>query len=81
MADLPRGQVGEGCTMKKLARLLLGLGVILLWASSAQAHCDALDGPVATAAVKALETRNLNLILPYAAADGIGRARRRPTPA
>jgi hypothetical protein len=42
----------------------------LAWAPmSAQAHCDAVDGPVATAAVKALDTRNVNLILPFAPAQ------------
>jgi len=29
-------------------------------------HCDTLDGPVVTAATRALETGNVNLILPYA---------------
>ena len=29
-------------------------------------HCDTMDGPVVTAAKKALDTGNLNLILPYA---------------
>jgi hypothetical protein len=36
---------------------------------SAQAHCDAVDGPVATAAAKALDTRNVNLMLPFAPAQ------------
>lgn len=66
MADSPRGQVGEECTMKNLAALLLALGVVLLWSSSVGAHCDALDGPVARAALRALETKNVNLILAYA---------------
>jgi hypothetical protein len=35
---------------------------------SAEAHCDAADGPVATAALSALDTRNVNLILPFAPA-------------
>lgn len=29
-------------------------------------HCDTMDGLVVNAARKALETRNVNLILPYA---------------
>lgn len=29
-------------------------------------HCDTLDGPVVQAAVKALETGNVNLVLPFA---------------
>ncbi len=35
----------------------------------AQAHCDGIDGPVATAAASALETGNVNLALPYAPAE------------
>ena len=34
----------------------------------ARAHCDSEDGPVAKAVQKALETGNLNLVLPYAPA-------------
>jgi hypothetical protein len=33
-------------------------------------HCDTLDGPVVTAAKKSLESRNVNLILPYVPKDG-----------
>jgi Family of unknown function (DUF6448) len=51
--------------MKRLMSLLL-LGGLSLWPLSAPAHCDAVDGPVATAAIKALDTKNVNLILPYA---------------
>jgi hypothetical protein len=46
--------------------ILMLLGDLALWPLSAQAHCDAVDGPVATAAIKALDTKNINLILPYA---------------
>jgi hypothetical protein len=35
----------------------------------ARAHCDAIDGPVASAAVRALDQRNVNLVLPYVAAE------------
>jgi hypothetical protein len=28
-------------------------------------HCDTLDGPIVTAARKALESGNVNLILPF----------------
>lgn len=55
--------------MKKILVLpgfLIGLALAPM---SAQAHCDAVDGPVATAAIKALDTRNVNLILPYAPAQ------------
>lgn len=32
----------------------------------ALAHCDSVDGPVAQAVAKALDTGNINLVLPYA---------------
>jgi hypothetical protein len=54
--------------MKRLWTLML-LGGVVLWPLGVDAHCDAVDGPVATAALKALETRNVNLILPYAPAE------------
>jgi hypothetical protein len=41
---------------------------LLLGAQSAQAHCDSLDGPVAGAVRKALETGNVNPVLAYAPA-------------
>jgi hypothetical protein len=46
----------------------LGLFGALVFAQTANAHCDAEDGPVATAALKALDTKNVNLILSYAPA-------------
>lgn len=33
-------------------------------------HCDSMDGPVVKAAIKALEARNVNFILPYVPKDG-----------
>ncbi len=42
------------------AALSLGL---LLGSSTAFAHCDTLDGPVVSAARKALDTNNVNLVL------------------
>lgn len=39
--------------------------VIALSASSAWAHCDGLDGPVVLSAQKALETGNVDLVLPW----------------
>jgi hypothetical protein len=33
-------------------------------------HCDSLDGPVVTAARRALEAANVDLVLPYVHADG-----------
>lgn len=38
-------------------------------AMTAEAHCDGVDGPVATAAQRAIETGNVNLALPYAPAS------------
>jgi hypothetical protein len=55
--------------MKKLLTLAIILGGLTLAPLAAQAHCDSADGPVATAAVKALDTKNVNLILPYAPAE------------
>lgn len=47
--------------------------VIVFWmlgsAAPARAHCDGVDGPVATAAQRAIETGNVNLALPYAPAS------------
>jgi len=41
----------------------LSVSVMLLTASSVLAHCDGMDGPVVKAARKALEARNVNLVL------------------
>lgn len=51
-------------------KMLIAIGAawLLFGAQSAQAHCDALDGPVAKAAQKALENGNVNLVLAYAPA-------------
>lgn len=54
--------------MRKLFAVSAVLGGLVLVPFSAQAHCDTLDGPVAEAAYKALETGNVNLVLPYAPA-------------
>ncbi len=37
-------------------------GIALVWAIG---HCDGMDGPVVTLARKALEARNVNLVLPW----------------
>jgi hypothetical protein len=39
-------------------------------------HCDAIDGPVVRAALKALEAEDLNIILPYVKKDGEAEIRR-----
>lgn len=33
-------------------------------------HCDAMDGPVVKAAIRALEARNVDLVLPFVKEDG-----------
>lgn len=42
---------------------VVAAAVALAWGSTAQAHCDTLDGPVVTEARKALDTGNVNLVL------------------
>ena len=51
--------------IKLLAASVLAAG-LLFGSQGAQAHCDSVDGPVAKAALAALETGNVNLALPYA---------------
>lgn len=51
--------------IKLLAASVLAAG-LLFGTQSAQAHCDSIDGPVAKAALAALDTGNVNLALPYA---------------
>ena len=41
-------------------------GLLLVWAIG---HCDGMDGPVVMLAKKALETGNLNLVLPWVRAE------------
>ena len=59
---------------KSTLTILVLLAGLLLWPQGALAHCDAADGPVATAALKALDTKNVNLVLPYAPAVRLHRA-------
>ena len=56
--------------MHSFRNLVLGSAVAgaLALAVPAAAHCDGEDGPVATAALRALETGNVSLALPYAPA-------------
>lgn len=54
--------------MRKLLVVSALLGGLLLAPVSARAHCDAIDGPVTNVAAKALETGNVNAVLPYAPA-------------
>jgi len=57
-----------------MTRWLATTGALMLILSplSAWAHCDAADGPVANAAVKALDAKNVNLVLPYVTAEAEG---------
>jgi hypothetical protein len=51
---------------------MLAIAIVVVLAmlpATALAHCDAADGPVATAAVRALDAKNVNLVLPYAPAE------------
>jgi hypothetical protein len=56
--------------MLKPKMLIVAIAAVglMLAAPAAQAHCDAVDGPVAKAVQKALETGNVNLVLAYAPA-------------
>ena len=51
--------------MKLSTTLMAGLSLVaaLSWATPALAHCDTLDGPVVSAARRALETGNVSLAL------------------
>jgi len=51
--------------IKLLAALVLTAG-LLLGTPTAYAHCDSVEGPVAKAALAALDTGNVHLVLPYA---------------
>lgn len=55
--------------MRRLLMLTVLAGALTAAAAApAFAHCDSVDGPVAGAALKALDARNVNLALPYAPA-------------
>jgi hypothetical protein len=49
-----------------MRKILMASAIASLLASPAFAHCDSVDGPVAGAAMQALDTGNVNLALPYA---------------
>ena len=55
--------------IKLLAATVLSAGLLFGVQGGAQAHCDSIDGPVAKAALAALDSRNVNLALPYAPAS------------
>lgn len=55
--------------MPKAILLAAVVGAGLTITPAAQAHCDAIGGPVTTAAVRALDTSNVNAVLPYVPAS------------
>lgn len=63
-------------TFSLVSTLFTLLMILMLLPSPATAHCDGLDGPVVTLAKKALETGNLNLVLPWVPKDGEPEIRR-----
>lgn len=54
----------------------LGLGTSGIALGWALGHCDTLDGPVLTLARKALDTGNVNLVLPWVPAEDEGEIRK-----
>jgi Family of unknown function (DUF6448) len=59
---------GHHVTKIKFFIAVIIAGGLLFGAQKVQAHCDSLDGPVAKAVQKALETGNVNPVLAYAPA-------------
>jgi uncharacterized protein DUF6448 len=59
-----------GFAMTRTISIVSLLTMLALVPLTAEAHCDALDGPVATAALSALDSGNVHVVLPYVAADG-----------
>jgi hypothetical protein len=55
--------------LKMISGFVVASVLLLFGGPSAWAHCDAVDGPVAMAVRKALETGNVYLVLPYAPAS------------
>jgi hypothetical protein len=55
--------------MKAVMRSAVALAIVVGASGAARAHSDSEDGPVAKVVQRALETGNLNLVLPYAPAS------------
>jgi len=64
---LARTVFGPDAGLPALGSDALGLGGLLVF--GAFGHCDTLDGPVVALARKALETGNVNLVLPWVRAQ------------
>jgi len=54
--------------IRNILMAAIAAAALMFGSYPAQAHCDALDGPVAKAVQKALETGNVNPVLAYAPA-------------
>lgn len=59
-------------TRIKLLAAAAALAGVMSLPQTAQAHCDAVDGPVANAALAALDSGNVALALPFAPAKAEG---------
>jgi uncharacterized protein DUF6448 len=69
----------EDTNMRKMRRFIAAAScfiVAITWSASAAAHCDTLDGPVVALAKRALDTGNVNLVLPWVPKDDEGEIRR-----
>jgi hypothetical protein len=67
----PHANINSGGPNMSKLKMLIAAAVaagIMFGAQGAQAHCDSVDGPVAKAVQKALETGNINPVLAYAPA-------------
>jgi hypothetical protein len=51
--------------MNRRLAVILTVGGLFVMPLTVYAHCDAIDGPVAKAALKALNEKNVNVVLPY----------------
>jgi Family of unknown function (DUF6448) len=63
--EVPVPNQEDDVTKIKLFVAVIIAAGLLFGAQNAQVHCDSLDGPVAKAAEKALETGNVNPVLAY----------------
>jgi hypothetical protein len=52
-----------------LKLLVVSALLVVVAPGTIQAHCDSIGGPVAMAALHALDAGNVNLVLPYAPAS------------
>ncbi|MBL0292006.1 MAG: hypothetical protein IPQ15_15530 [Betaproteobacteria bacterium] len=50
--------------------LTVSIAALFAWAAPASAHCDTLDGPVVSAARKALDTGDIDLVLAWTQKSG-----------